>query len=361
MDAQKTGFVSFHDGSEFMLDCGRRLSPLTVAYETWGTLGPDRSNAILVCHALTGSSHAGGTGGWWSGLIGPGKALDTTRYFVVCPNILGSCYGTTGPASVDPLTGNRYGAAFPPITVRDMVRAQKGLLDALGIRSLATVIGSSLGGMQVLEWLALYPACCRSAVPISTAAVQPAWCIAFNTAARGAITTDPSWNHGDYAAQPRGLALARMIGMISYRSAEEFEARFGRDRHAGSGLFAVESYLLHQGRKLVDRFDANSYLCLTRAMDRHDLFSGRRGPLQDTARCRVLSIGVSSDVRYPTACQKEIAGILPGAEYAEIESIHGHDAFLIEYPQLNRLVGDFLADVEGTGRTRRYAVEETAS
>lgn len=341
------------------LECGQTLAPIIVAYETYGALNDQGTNAILICHALSANAHAAGyhspsdkVAGWWDGLIGPGKAFDTERYFVVCPNILGSCYGTTGPTSVDPQTGRPYRMSFPPITVRDMVRVQKRLLDFLGVNRLVTVSGSSLGGMQVLEWALMYPDVCESIIPISTAAQQPAWCVALNTAARVAITNDPGWRSGNYHDQPtHGLALARMIGMISYRSPQEFERRFGRQRRNPAGdyfnfdnCFQVESYLRHQGQKLVQRFDANTYLYLTRAMDLHDVAYGRSdlASVLASVRARVLSIGVSSDQRYPAVLQKEIARCIPGAQYVEIDSIHGHDAFLIEFEKLGSVISEFL-------------------
>jgi homoserine O-acetyltransferase len=349
----------YDEADPLLLECGQPLAPVTVAYETYGTLNDDGTNAILICHALSANAHAAGyhspsdkAAGWWDGLIGPGKALDTDRYFVVCPNILGSCYGTTGPTSVNPKSGEPYRMSFPQITVRDMVRVQKRLLDFLGVNRLVTVSGSSLGGMQVLEWALIYPDVCESIIPISTAAQQPAWCVALNTAARVAITNDPAWCNGNYQHQPaHGLALARMIGMISYRSPQEFEQRFGRQRKNPAGnyfnfdnCFQIESYLHHQGQKLVQRFDANTYLYLTRAMDLHDVAYGRSDleSVFASVRSRVLSIGVSSDQRYPALLQKEIARRIPEAHYAEIESIHGHDAFLIEFEKLGSVISEFL-------------------
>jgi homoserine O-acetyltransferase len=346
------------------LDCGRTLAPVGVAYETYGALNEERSNAVLICHALTANAHAasphassGEKPGWWDGLIGPGKALDTDRYFVVCPNILGSCYGTTGPRSLDPATDRPYRLTFPTITVRDIVRVQKELLDALGVRRLATVTGSSLGGMQVLEWGILFPEFCSSIIPISTSAKQSAWCIGLNSAVRAAITGDPRWQDGNYDEQPAvGLSVARMIGMLSYRTPRELEERFGRERQREGGdvfdpenAFQIESYLQHQGRKLADRFDANTYLYLSRAMDLHDVTFGRGtlkralGSISSPALC----VGVSSDIRYPTHEQKELVRYIPNARYAEIDSIHGHDAFLIEFEQLNELIGGFLDTIDG--------------
>ena len=350
--------------SPFALESGEILPSLSVAYETYGTLNAGRTNAVVVCHALTGSARAADSPGvadaqpppWWSGIIGKGKALDTDRYFVVCSNILGSCYGTTGPASINPESGRIYRMDFPQMTVRDMVRVQYELLKALGVEGVATVIGGSLGGMQVLEWGILYPDFVRTIIPVATAAKHSAWCIGLDESQRLAITSDPAWNDGDYDEQPaRGLAVARMIAMISYRSRPSFESRFGRDVATGgrsSGkifsegrdLFQVESYLRYQGEKLVERFDANTYLYLTRAMDLHDVGTGR-GSVREalsSIRARTLCIGITSDILYPADEQREIADSIPGAGYVEIDSPHGHDAFLMEFDQMNRVIGTFL-------------------
>lgn len=346
----------------FRLECGDSVAPLHVAYETYGSLNPAGTNAILLCHSLTANSHAAGSPGtdpgWWDGLIGRGRAFDTERYFVVCPNILGSCYGTTGPSSVNPLTGRSYGPGFPFISVRDIVRVQYELLRHLGVRRLATASGSSLGGMQVLEWGILFPEFCETIIPISAAARQPAYCIGLNAAARKAITNDPAWKNGFYQDQPvQGLALARMIGMLSYRSVEEFEGRFGREMAPGqqfpdsrAPFYQIESYLQYQGRKLTERFDANTYITLTRATDHHDVTRGRGtvASVLESVKARTLSIGVSSDLRYPSRFQQELAAHIPDAEYAEIRSVHGHDAFLIEFNQLNDIIGTFLSKGAGS-------------
>jgi homoserine O-acetyltransferase/O-succinyltransferase len=355
----------FGKSTPFRMDCGRSLGDVTVAYETYGTLNAAGDNAILVCHALTGNAHAGGfsspdprSAGWWEPLIGPGRGLDTERSFVVASNILGSCYGTTGPPSVDPDSGKPYAMDFPQMTVRDMVRLQKSLLDTLGVRSLRTVIGGSLGGMQALEWACLYPEFARSVVPIGTASRHSPWCIGLNEIGRQAIMNDPAWQNGEYYAtgQPeRGLSLARQVAMISYRSDQSFLRRFNRDRRKGDGaaaryssdnIFEVESYLHYQGEKLVQRFDANSYLYITRAMDLHDI-GYERGSVKDvlgSLRMPALCIGISSDVLYPVHEQRELASQIPRATYREIQSEDGHDAFLIEHGQMAGFLQEFFRE-----------------
>jgi homoserine O-acetyltransferase len=356
------GTRHFSVEGQFPLESGGILPRLDIIYETYGHLNNERSNAVLVCHALTGSAHAAdspeGGPGWWGGMIGKGKGLDTNRVFVISPNILGSCYGSTGPASIDPRTGRKYRMTFPQVTVRDMVRAQKRLIDALGIAQLAAVTGGSLGGMQALEWGIMFPESVRLIVPIATSAQHSAWCIGISEAQRLAITSDPSWMDGEYEQQPAcGLALARMIAMISYRSRNSFEARFGRTALNGHppeksvqlfnetpASYQVESYLRYQGEKLVRRFDANTYLLLTRAMDLHDVSVGR-GSLQDalgSITAQAISIGISSDLLYPTAEQRFLAEAIPHGEYAEIDSLHGHDAFLIDFDRLAAILGPAL-------------------
>jgi homoserine O-acetyltransferase len=334
----------------------------------YGKLNAAGDNAILVCHALTGSAHAAGLAsddprsiGWWDPLIGPGRPLDTDRYCVIASNFLGGCYGTTGPTSVDPRTGARYAMSFPEYTVRDMVHVQKGLLDHLGVRSLVTVIGGSLGGMQVLEWPLCYPKMVRSIIPIATASQHSAWCIGLNDLARQAIMNDPAWQGGAYGpgAQPAaGLSLARQIAMVTYRSDLSFGKRFQRERasarpedarstEAPAARYQVESYLRYQGEKLVARFDANTYLYITRAMDTHDVAAGR-GSLADvlgSITIPSLNIGISSDLLYPVHEQRSIAAALPRSTYREIDSPDGHDAFLIAYEQLGPFVQDLLKEL----------------
>ncbi|MEW6511142.1 MAG: homoserine O-acetyltransferase [Bacteroidota bacterium] len=350
----------------FRLESGAVLSRLDIAYTTHGQLNSEGTNAVLVCHALTGNAHAADAAlsngetipGWFSGVIGPHRGLDTRRHCVITSNILGSCYGTTGPTSINPSTSTPYRTSFPAITVRDMVRAQKLLLDHLGVRRLVTVIGGSLGGMQALEWAILFPEMVESIIPIATSARHSAWCIGISETQRLAIMNDPTWQEGNYTEQPaHGLAIARGIAMIWYRSRASFEDRFGRstpsvgDGHERIQLFArsqldwkVESYLRYQGQKLVDRFDANTYITLTRAMDAHDIGSGR-GPVKDVLgdiTARLLAIGISSDVLYPVEEQKALASLTPRGEYAELSSPQGHDAFLIEFEWMNEVLRRFL-------------------
>lgn len=354
---------------EFRLESGDILPQVTVAYETYGKSNNTGTNAILICHALTGDAHASdyhynGNGrstdtvsskqkGWWNELIGTGKAFDPSSHFIVCSNILGGCYGTTGPTSINPITGKKYGADFPQITVRDMVNLQHKLLTSLGVNKLEIVTGGSFGGMQVLEWALMFPDYVERIVPIATSAQHSAWCIGLNEAARKAITDDPLWENGNYISQPgAGLSTARMIAMISYRSAESFNKKFGRAISRNESLactnsdskFQVESYLRYQGEKLVNRFDANTYLCITRAMDSHDVARGR-GLLREVLekiKAKTLCIGINSDILYPASEQKQIAALIPNAKYFEIDSIHGHDAFLIEFEQMNKAIANFL-------------------
>ena len=348
------------------LEYGGTLEHVSVTFETYGELSAAGDNAILICHALTGSAHAAGVQnhevkeaqvpGWWDPLIGPGKPIDTSEYFVICANVLGGCYGTTGPSSLNPETAQPYRLTFPRYTVRDMVAAQRRLIDALGVVSLKAVIGGSMGGMQVLEWAALYPECVRSIVPIGIGARHSAWAIGLNEVARRAITSDPQWRGGNYSLskQPEtGLGLARAVAMLSYRSVDSLEAKFGRERVSRSHdllgkSFEIETYLDYQGVKLVQRFDANTYLYLTRAMDDYDLAEGR-GRLAHVLGKMTMSalvMGINSDVLYPEAEQRQLMAGLPNACYARITSPHGHDAFLIEFPQLAVRLRRFLTEVK---------------
>ena len=316
---------------------------------------------VLICHALTGSAHVAGRHGrdelpgWWDPLIGPGKPIDTRRYFVICSNVLGGCYGTTGPSSIDPETGRPFGLGFPRFTVRDMVRVQRRLIEALGVTKLAAVIGGSMGGMQVLEWAVMYPQLVATIVPIAIGARHSAWAIGLNEVARRAITSDPDWQGGGYdlGRQPEnGLGLARAVAMLSYRSFDSLEAKFGRERVDASRdllgvAFEIESYLAYQGVKLVQRFDANTYLYITKAMDDYDLADGRDRLSQVLAGISVpaLVMGISSDVLYPESEQGHLVELLPNARFARLNSPHGHDAFLIEYPQIAAQLRRFLSEV----------------
>ena len=332
------------------LDCGVTLAPVEVAYETYGELNSARSNAILILHAFSGDAHAGGEGGWWSNMIGAGKAFDTDRYLVICSNVLGGCRGTTGPGSINPETGCPWGMSFPVITISDMVRLQKMLIDHLGIRRLLAVAGGSMGGMQALEWAVMYPDSVAAALPIATTARHSAQQIAFNEVGRQAIMADPDWNHGDYyggRSPARGLAVARMIGHITYLSDESMRKKFGR-RLRAPDQFEVESYLQYQGTKFVDRFDANSYIYITRALDSFDLTQrGTLAALFDGIRTRFLVISFTSDWLYPSYQSLEIVSALRSRNcdvaYCNLASHYGHDAFLVEVKEQTELVRGFLA------------------
>lgn len=362
-------FFTFAEDEPFRLESGRALGPVTVAYETYGELNEDGTNAILVEQALTGDSHCASHGpddepGWWEGMVGPGKPLDTNRYFVICANVLGGCQGTTGPATVDPRTGRPYGMTFPMVTILDMVRVQEVLLRHLGVTRLLTVIGGSMGGMQTLQWAVSLPEWVHSIVPIATPGRAFAQSIGYNEAGRQAIMRDPAWRGGDYYGTPgpvNGLAVARMLAMITYQSNASMDRRFGRRLQVKEGQsaddldlfnfstqFQVESYLNYQGRKLVNRFDANSYLYLTRALDLFDLGRGFESYEAALARiqCPTLVIGIDSDILYPTYQQKEFVDILKAlgrpVQYREMVTPHGHDAFLIDFDQLGGMVREFI-------------------
>ena len=363
-------FLNFPVDRPIALDSGKTLQDVTIAYETWGELNAEKSNAILLCHAWTGDSHAAGsaeegtpTPGWWEGLVGPNCAIDTNKWFVVCTNSLGGCQGTTGPASNHPQDGKPYGSRFPVITVRDMVRAQVRVSDMLGIDVWHSVIGGSMGGMQVLEWAITFPHRLRTAIPIATCLQATAQQIAWGAIGRRAIRLDPKWQGGDYYDAPvgegpwQGLAIARMIAQVTFRSDNVFTDRFGRELadmdadYNGLGLwdkFEVENYLDHHGDKLIRRFDANSYLIIGKAMDLHDVARGRGELRKAVSRISapVLSVGISSDILYPTYQQKQIRDMINdvggSCEYVEIESPHGHDAFLINLDQVGKPVAEFL-------------------
>jgi homoserine O-acetyltransferase len=365
-----------------VLDSGEQFGPITVAYETYGELSPQRDNAVFVCHALTGDAHVAGKHGaddrkfgWWDPLIGPGRALDTNKYFVICANVLGGCQGTTGPMSVDPATGRPYGTRFPFITVGDMVSVHRELVRTLGIETLLGVIGGSLGGMQVLEWAARFPESIRSAICLAASARLSAQGIAFNAVGRRAITVDPNFHEGDYysADGPRkhgedgpryGLALARMVAHITYLSELSIERKFGRKlQHSDQFAyqlqqeteFQIESYLHYQGKRFIERFDANSYLYLTRAMDYFDLVA-KYGSLEQAlgrTDARFLVTSYNTDWLFPSSQSREIVTSLVKTgrhvTYLELESVFGHDSFLIEIEQLAELLVPFLREAHRRG------------
>jgi len=356
----------FGEDAPIRLDCGHDLAPFSIAYQTYGQLNDNRTNAVLICHALTGDQYAAdthpvtGKPGWWSRMIGPGKPIDTNRYFVICSNVLGGCMGSTGPASINPATGKPYGLDFPVITIGDMVRAQARLIERLGIPSLFAVVGGSMGGMQVLEWAASYPDKVFAAIPIAAAARHSSQNIAFHEVGRQAVMADPDWRGGRYLEAgviPRkGLAVARMAAHITYLSDEALHRKFGRnlqDRDCFTfgfdADFQVESYLRHQGMSFVDRFDANSYLYITRAMDYFDLAKDHGGTLAQALRnaaSRFCLVSFTSDWLYPTRESREIVqalnAVAANVSFVEIESDKGHDAFLLHEPELFDAVSGFL-------------------
>jgi len=366
--------ATLFEAEPLTLDSGALLSPVNVGYETYGSLNADRSNAILICHALTGDQFVAsdhpitGKPGWWTRLVGPGKLIDTDKYFVVCSNVLGSCLGTTGPSEINPETGKPYGIDFPVITIRDMVRVQAALLDHLGVETLMAIIGGSMGGMQVLEWLTTYPERLHSAVALATAARHTAQNIAFHEVGRQSVMADPNWCEGryyDHDSKPdKGLSVARMTAHITYLSEDALTRKFGRNLQAREAVtfgfdadFQVESYLRHQGSTFVDRFDANSYLYITRAMDYLDIAGRHDGRLADAfkgaAHVRCCVISFTSDWLYPTAENKRIVHALNAAgvpvSFAEIEAPHGHDSFLLDVPEMDHMLRGFM---DAAARTR---------
>ena len=350
--------VDFGPARPLELDSGIRLTPLRIAYTTLGTLNADKSNAVLVCHALTGDQHVAsvhpvtGRAGWWDTMIGPGKPIDTERFFIICPNVIGSCMGSSGPASTNPATGKPWGLDFPVVTVADMVRAQAMLIDHLGIDSLFCVLGGSMGGMLVLQWAAAYPQRVFSAITIATAAKHSAQNIAFHEVGRQAIMADPEWQGGRYleaGSRPsKGLAVARMAAHITYLSEPALQRKFGRNlqnREARTFTFdadfQIESYLRYQGLSFVDRFDANSYLYVTRAMDYFDLADDHGGVLAHAFKgthTRFCVASFTSDWLFPTSDSRQIVHALNAAgarvSFVEIETDKGHDAFLLDMPEL---------------------------
>src|SRR5689334_8254505 len=347
------------------LDNGAKLAPVEVAYEAYGTLNARKTNAILALHAFSGDAHAAGisheTGkpGWWDNMIGPGKAFDTDKYFVICSNVLGGCRGTTGPASVNPATGCPYAMSFPVITIHDMVRLQKMLIERVGIQRLLSVADGSMGCMQALEWAVSYPDAVVSAIPIAATARHTAQQIAFNEVGRQAIIADPDWNEGNYYNRKppaRGLAVARMVGHITYMSDDSMREKFGRRLRGKENFgydfdidFEVESYLRYRGSEFVNRFDANSYLYITKAMDYFDLTSGNGtlGAAFEKATARFLVISFSSDWLYPSYQSQEVVRALRSRNrdvaYCELPSNYGHDAFLVDVGEQTEIVRGFLS------------------
>jgi homoserine O-acetyltransferase len=352
---------------ELVLESGARLGPITVAYETMGTINADKSNVILITHALSGDSHVAGyysaddaKPGWWDIMVGPGKGIDTNKYFVICSNVLGGCQGTTGPSSINPTSGQPYGLAFPVVTIGDMVKVQKALLDHLGIAKLLAVIGGSIGGMQVIEWAISYPAMVTAAILMATTTRHSALAIAFNEIGRQAIMSDPNFNKGDYyhGAKPDlGLALARMVGHVTYLSDEAMRSKFGRRLQDRDNLafdfeanFQVESYLRYQGTKFVQRFDANSFLYITKAADYFDVGKqhGHDSEVEAFAslKAKILIISFTSDWLYPTYQSRDMVKAMKknglDVSFCEIEAKCGHDAFLLPNARQSVLINRFL-------------------
>jgi homoserine O-acetyltransferase len=339
------------------LDSGAMLAPVDVAYETYGALNDTKSNAILILHAFSGDAHAAGqdretgSGGWWDNMIGPGKGFDTHKYFIISSNVLSGCRGTTGPSSINPETGCPFAMSFPPVTIADMVRLQKMLMDHLGIKRLLAVSGGSMGAMQALQWAVAYPAAVAAAIPIAGTARHSPQQIAFNEVGRQAIMADPDWNEGNYYGRrppARGLAVARMVGHITYMSDLSMREKFGR-RLRDQNQFEVESYLRYRGSQFVDRFDANSYLYITKAMDYFDLTNGRPSlsAAFENVKSRFLVISFTSDWLYPSYQSLEVVRALRGRNcdvaYCELPSNYGHDAFLVNTVEQAELVRGFLA------------------
>ena len=361
---------------EMVLESGQRLGPITLAYETYGELDQNRGNAVLALHAFSGDAHIAGyhkgddKPGWWDDMIGPEKALDTNKYFVICSNVIGGCKGSTGPSSINPETGEPYALDFPVITIADMVNAQRHLIDHLGIDKLLCVIGGSMGGMQALQWVAASPEMIRSAIPIATALKHSPQQIAFNEVGRQAVMADPTWNHGQYYGKSRperGLAIARMIGHITYMSDKSMETKFSRklkEKDYSYGFqtdFEVEGYLRYQGDSFVKRFDANSYLYITKAIDYFDLSGQNLIPEGTNIDVHFLVIAFQSDWLYPPYQSQEIVRKLKmrhmDATYIEIKSTYGHDAFLLEVEEETMLIRHFLNRLYyGTGDPDLYEI-----
>jgi len=350
--------------AELILESGEKFGPITLAYETFGQLNKEKSNAILILHALSGDSHVAGPGGWWENFVGPGKGIDTDKYFVICSNVLGGCRGSTGPSSINPKTSKPYGIDFPIITIGDMVNAQRRLIDYLGIEKLLSVVGGSMGGMQVLQWMVACPDCICSAIPIATTMKHTPQQIAFNEVGRQAVMADSNWRNGDYYGHcipAKGLAIARMIGHITYMSDASMAEKFGRKIKAERATskfaaeFEVEGYLRYRGDNFVKRFDANSYLYITKAIDYFNILNGNSlSDIFHGLRAKVLVIAFKSDWLYPAYQSLEIAKAckLAGmdASYCEVNSNYGHDAFLLEIEQEAHLISNFLKSLNGNSK-----------
>lgn len=367
----KTQYYTVENPEGLTLESGEKLPQVTIAYETYGKLNSQKSNAILVLHAFSGSAHAAGYHendkhpGWWESMIGPKKAFDTEKYFVICSNVIGGCNGSTGPSSANPKTGKPYGIDFPIITIKDIVDAQRSLVDHLGIEKLHTVVGGSMGGMQVLQWMVSYPERTRSAIPIATTLKHSPQQIAFNEVGRQAVMADPNWNDGNYywsEVPSRGLSVARMVGHVTYMSDESMTNKFGRrlkdsEKKFKFGTdFEVEGYLQNRGDNFVKRFDANSYLYITKAMDYFNLLNGKKlSEMFRGLKAKVLVLAFKSDWLYPVYQSREIvkACKLSGVDttYCEINSTYGHDAFLLEVNEETNLIKHFLKTVSN-GQTK---------
>ncbi len=368
----------FHPPDEMTLECGAKLGPIIIAYETLGRLNREKDNAVMVCHALSGSSHVAGyysssdeKPGWWDNMVGPGKGINTDKYFVICSNILGSCYGSSGPSSIDPKTGKPYGLSFPLITIADMVQAQKELIDRLDIKKILCIVGGSIGGMQALEWTVSYPDMVGSVIPIASTCKRSPLSIGLSEAQRQSIMADPNWNEGDYynGEKPdKGLALARMIGHLSYLSEASMARKFGRRLQDNNEFkynlttdFEIENYLHHQGKKFVKRFDANSYLYITKASDYFDLGEQKGGGSLVNAfaktSAKYLVISFSSDWLYTTEQSREMVRAMKKAgkevSFCEIDVDLGHDSFLLAHAQLSRLISGFIDRVSHESKEKR--------
>lgn len=373
-EKNSVGIVQEHDfvfgekpEDRLLLDSGKRFGPINIRYETYGQLNADKTNAILIVHALSGDAHVAGKHhpddkkcGWWDSMVGPGKAFDTEKYFIVCSNVIGGCSGSTGPRSVNPETGKFYNMDFPVITIRDMVNAQYRLMKGLGIERWLSIAGGSMGGMQALEWAVSYPEAVKSVIPIATTSRLSPQSIAFDWVGREAIMSDPAWKGGNYEDKgpEKGLSIARMLGHITYLSDQSMAKKFGRKLQDMTDYafdfshnFQVESYLKHQGQSFVERFDANSYLYISRAMDYFDLSEDYDGDLSaafSNTKADFLVISFSSDWLFPPQQSKQIVSALRNRKlnvsYCNIDSIYGHDAFLLECDVLGRLISDFIAN-----------------